>query len=418
MYRKKVLQNGVRVVAEKMTATKSVAIGIWVNVGSRDERPGQEGVSHFLEHMFFKGTKRRSASQISQEIDALGGEMNAFTSRENTAFYVKVIDRHLASAIRLLADLFHHSCFHPKEVEKEKNVVLEEIRMVQDDPEELLYDLHIQHQLHQHPLGNPILGRPHTIKRFNQPTLFEYIDSHYGTNEILISVAGSFEWKVLVPLLEKAFGTVRRKVDHKPQMRQPGMVHGGLLVQKKSLEQAHVCCGLPGFSVTHKDRYIGYVLNTALGGGVSSRLFQRIREERGLAYSIYSFLSSFSDAGVLTIYAATRPREAGRVIELIRKELRQISRHGLTPKELTRAKNQMKGSLMLSLEGTHSRMNKLAKEEMYQGHPNSFDAILRKIDNVTSSEVLRLARSICRPKDFSVTALGPVSLRSLQAALS
>ena len=418
MYMKKILQNGIRVVAERMTATKSVAIGIWVNVGSRDEQPGLAGVSHFLEHMFFKGTKHRSASQISQEIDALGGEMNAFTSRENTTFYVKVIDRHLAPAVRLLADLFHHSSFHPKEVEKEKNVVLEEIRMVQDDPEELLYDLHIQHQLHQHPLGNPILGSPKTIKRFSQPTLFEYIDSHYGTNEIVISVAGSFEWKKLVTMLEKSFGTIWRKTDHKPLPRIPGTVRGGLFVQKKSLEQTHLCCGLPGFSITHKDRYVGYVLNTALGGGVSSRLFQQIREERGLAYSIYSFLSSFSDAGVLTIYAATRPREAARVIELIQKELKRLSRHGLTARELSRAKNQMKGSLLLGLEGTHSRMNKLAKEELHQGYPNSFEDILKKIDKVTSSEVLRLAKQIFIPKDFSVTALGPVSNRSLQQALN
>ena len=404
--------------AEKLTATKSVAIGIWVNVGSRDEQPGQAGVSHFLEHMFFKGTKRRSASQISQEIDALGGEMNAFTSRENTTLYVKVIDRHLAPAVRLLADLFHHSCFHPNEVEKEKNVVLEEIRMVQDDPEELLYDLHIQHQLYQHPLGNPILGSPSTIRRFNQPTLFEYIDSHYGTNEIVISVAGNFDWNLLVPLLEKSFGIIYRKTDYKPLPRLPGTVRGGLLVQKKSLEQAHLCFGLPGFSVTHKDRYIGYVLNTALGGGVSSRLFQQIREERGLAYSIYSFLSSFSDAGVLTIYAATRPREAARVIELVRKELKKLSRHGLTARELTRAKNQMKGSLMLGLEGTHSRMNKLAKEELHQGRPNSFETILKKIDRVSSSDVLCLAKQIFVPKVFSVTALGPISKRSLQQALS
>jgi len=310
MFRKVVLNNGVRVVAERMPATRSVTLGIWVNVGSRDEQPGEEGVSHFIEHMAFKGTRRRSAAQISREIDSLGGEMNAFTTRETTAFYVKVVDEHLRPACALLADLFYGSRFEPKEVEKEKLVVLEEIRMIQDDPEDLLHDLHIKHQLQRHPLGKPIVGEPATIKRFKRDFLLGYVARHYVPHQTVLAVAGAFEWKSLVPVLEASFGSVERKANGRRVQRWPAAVGSGLLVQRRSLEQVHLCFGLKGVSIDHKDRYAAHVLNAALGGGVSSRLFQRIREERGLAYSIYSYLSGYSDTGMLAIYAGTSPRQA------------------------------------------------------------------------------------------------------------
>lgn len=418
MYRKVVLSNGVRVVAEKMPATKSVTIGIWINVGSRDEPSGQEGVSHFIEHMFFKGTVRRSAAQISREIDALGGEMNAFTSRETTAFYVKVVDQHLRPALSLLADLFHNSRFEPKEVEKEKQVVLEEIRMVRDDPEDFLHDLHVQHQLQRHPLGKPILGEPATVQRFQQKHLFRHIADHYVPSRTIIAVAGAFEWRPLVGWLEASFGGGERKGERGTPPRRPAAVAGGLLVHRKDLEQAHLCLGLRGIPIDHKDRYAVHALNTALGGGVSSRLFQEIREKRGLAYSICSYLSSFSDSGTLTVYAATRPREAPRVLELACREIRRLRRRGLNRRELARAKNQLKGGLMLGLESTHSRMNKLAKDELYQGRHSSLEEMLSQIDRISESDVLRVAREILDLHCLSVTALGRVSRRSLQTVLN
>ncbi len=417
MYRKAVLSNGVRVVAERMPATKSVTIGIWVNVGSRDELPGEEGASHFLEHMFFKGTRRRSAAQISREIDALGGEINAFTTRETTTFYVKVLDQHLKPALTLLADLFHHSRFDPREVKKEKQVVLEEIRMVQDDPEELLHDLHMQHQLHEHPLGKPILGNPATVQHIQQKSLLDFIDKHYATSQTVVAVAGNFDWKSSVVLLEKYFGHFRRSKAVGAPQRWPARVNGGLLIREKELEQTHLCFGLQGFAIDHKDRYAAHALNTVLGGGVSSRLFQEVREKRGLAYSIYSFLSSFSDSGTLTIYAATRPREVSRLVELVCQELFRLRRNGLNRTVLQRAKDQMKGSLMLSLEGTHSRMNKLAKEELHLGRHFSMEEFLAEIDRVTQSQVGRLAHEIFDVRDLSITAVGPVSRRAIQAAL-
>lgn len=401
-----------------MPATKSVTIGIWVNVGSRDEQAGEEGVSHFIEHMFFKGTKRRSASQISREIDGLGGELNAFTSRESTAFYVKIVDQHLKPALSLLADLFHHSRFERKDVEKEKQVVLEEIRMVQDDPEDFLQDLHAKHQLKSHPLGRPILGEPETIQRFRQEHLFRYISDKYAPNQTVVAVAGNFEWQPLSRLVEASFGAYERKRTFHAPRRWPARVNGGLLVCEKDLEQAHLCLGLKGLPIDHKDRYAAHALNAALGGGVSSRLFQEVREKRGLAYSIYSYLSSFSDSGTLTVYAATRPREAARVAELARREIRRLRRKGLTRKELERAKNQMKGGLMLGLESTHSRMSKLAKDELHHGRHCSLEQMLADIDHVSESQALRVAQEILDLNALSLTALGPVSRRSLQAIVN
>ncbi|WP_447978165.1 M16 family metallopeptidase [Candidatus Nitrospira bockiana] len=416
MYRKFTLDNGVRVVTERMPSVKSVTVGIWVNVGSRDEETGEEGYSHFIEHMFFKGTRTRSAAQISLEIDALGGEMNAFTGRETTTFYVKVLDQHLDHALALLADLFHHSQFHPKEVEKEKQVVLEEVRMVEDDPEDLVQDLHTEQMLKGHPLGRPILGRPETIQRLRREDLLRFIEAHYHPSQTLISVAGNFEPAGLRRTLDRLFGGFVRW--HHPRLsRWPSDVFGGLLVRRKPLQQAHLCLGFRGLPLDDKNRYALHALNAVMGGSVSSRLFQEIRERRGLAYSIYSYAASFSDSGVLTVYAATRPREATRVVELICREIRRIARDGLDRKELQKTKDQMKGSLMLSLESTQSRMSKLAKDELYHGRPLSLAEVTAKIDQLTGHHVHHLARTLLDTSSMSITALGPVSGRALASAI-
>jgi predicted Zn-dependent peptidase len=416
MYRKIVLDNGVRVVTERMPSAKSVTVGIWVNVGSRDEVKGEEGFSHFIEHMFFKGTRTRSAMQISREIDALGGEMNAFTGRETTTFYVKVLDQHLPHALALLSDLFHHAKFASKEVEKEKQVVLEEVRMVEDDPEDLVQDLHMAQTLSGHPLGRPILGQAAVIRTLRRERLLQFVHTHYHPAETVISVAGNFSMKELVHVMNRSFGNFT-KPQRPRHNRWPSEIHAALHTRHKALQQTHLCLGLKGLQLDHKDRYALYALNAAVGGSVSSRLFQEIREKRGLAYSIYSYASSYSDTGTLTIYAATRPREAARVVELVRREMTRLYRRGINQKELQRVKDQIKGGLMLSVESTQSRMGKLAKDELYHGRYLSLEEMTTEIDRVSGDQILRLAHELFHSDSLSVTALGPISRRALQGVL-
>jgi predicted Zn-dependent peptidase len=414
MYRKLVLDNGVRLVMERIPTLRSVTVGVWVNVGSRDEGKGEEGLSHFIEHMFFKGTATRSATEISRAIDALGGEMNAFTTRETTTFYIKVLDQQLEQGLELLADLFQHSRFDSKEVEKEKQVVLEEIRMVEDDPEDLIQELHTKQVLGRHPLGRPILGAAGTIKRLQRQQLVNYVESHYDAKRIVIAVAGNFDEPRLEGLAQRLFGSPRCNNGGVPN-RWPPEVSGGTVVRRKPLEQVHLCLGLKGLPAGHKDRYAAHALNSVLGGSVSSRLFQEVREKRGLAYSIYSFLSPYSDGGMITVYAGTRPKEAQRVVDLVCREIKRLRRNGVEPKELERAKNQMKGTLMLNLESSHSRMSKLAKDELVQGAHTSLEDMLSEIDHVSEGQVCRVADELLDLDYLAVTALGPVNERAFQS---
>ena len=412
MYKKAILDNGVRVVLEKMSALKSVAIGVWTNVGSRDEGGGEEGLSHFIEHMMFKGTRRRTAMQISNEIDALGGEMNAFTTHEATAFYVKVLDQQVGWALDLLADLFHHSRFNSKEIEKEKDVILEEIRTVKDDPEDFVHELHAKHILGSHPLGRSILGDPRTMQQLKRQDLLNYIQTHYHPEKTIVTVAGNFNVQDLTTRLNSHFGTWNRKIPMKagPSLSPwPKKTHGGRFVHVKKLEQAHVCLGFKGLPIGHPDRYAANVLNTLWGGGVSSRLFQEVREKRGLAYTIFSHLSSFSDGGTLTVYAATRPTEVKSVVQVVCKEIQKLERRGIAPGELERTKNQLKGNLMLGLEGTYGRMNKLAKDELFQGRYVSLQEMLKEIDQICLDQVHGLSKQLLDLNNLAVTALGPIS---------
>ncbi|MGQ0696067.1 MAG: M16 family metallopeptidase [Nitrospiraceae bacterium] len=415
MYRKLVLDNGVRLVTEWIPTLKSVTVGMWVNAGSRDESPEQAGYSHFIEHMFFKGTATRSATDISRAIDALGGEMNAFTTRETTTFYVKVLDQHLPKALDLLSDLFHRSRFGPREIEKEKQVVLEEIRMVQDDPEDLVQELHTGLVMGGHPLSRPILGQESTIARLRRQDLLDYIETHYRPQQMVLAVAGNFDQRQVERTIARAFGQHHPSASASPQKRWPPVVCGGVIMKRKPLEQMHLCVGLRGIPAGHKDRYAAYVLNSVLGGSVSSRLFQEVREKRGLAYSIYSFLSGYSDGGTITIYTGTRAREIERVLDLIRREIRRIAAHGIERAELKRTKAQMKGSLMLSLESSHSRMNKLAKDELITGAHTSLEDMLSEIDAVTEPQIFRVAQDLFAPGTMAVTGLGPLSSRQVAA---
>jgi len=402
-------------VTERIPTLKSVTVGMWVNAGSRDETPAQAGYSHFIEHMFFKGTETRSATDISREIDALGGEMNAFTTRETTTFYVKVLDQHLPQALELLADLFHRSRFGSKEIEKEKQVVLEEIRMVQDDPEDLVQELHTGLIMGRHPLSRPILGQEATIAQVRREDLRAYIDVHYRPKDMVLAVAGNFDQRELEKMMARMFGTHRPAESGMSRKRWPPEIQSGTVIKRKSLEQVHLCVGLKGIPAGHKDRYALYVLNSVLGGSVSSRLFQEVREKRGLAYSIYSFLSGYSDGGTITIYAGTRACEVERVLDLIRREIRKIGGRGVEREELRRTKDQMKGSLMLSLESSHSRMNKLAKDELIAGSHTSMAEMITEIDAITEMQVARVARELFDPGRLAVTGLGPLTSRQMSA---
>jgi predicted Zn-dependent peptidase len=415
LYRKLILDNGVRLVTEQIATLKSVTVGMWVNAGSRDESPAQAGYSHFIEHMFFKGTATRSATDISREIDALGGEMNAFTTRETTTFYVKVLDQHLPQALDLLSDLFHRSRFGPKEIEKEKQVVLEEIRMVQDDPEDLVHELHTGLVMGRHPLSRPILGQEATIARLRRRDLLDYIDTHYRPQEMVLAVAGNFDRRRLEQTMARTFGKHRPPMSIEPRKRWPPEICGGVVTKRKPLEQVHLCVGLKGIAGGHKDRYAAYALNSVLGGSVSSRLFQEIREKRGLAYSIYSFLSGYSDGGTITVYAGTRAKEVERVLDLVCREIRRMAAHGIEREELKRTKDQMKGSLMLSLESSHSRMNKLAKDELIAGVHTSLEQMLSEIDAITEQQVSRVAQELFAPGTTAITGLGPLSTRQIAA---
>jgi predicted Zn-dependent peptidase len=413
VYKKVVLDNGVRVVLERMSSLKSVALGVWATVGSRYEEKNEAGLSHFIEHMMFKGTRKRTASQISNEIDALGGEMNAFTTHESTAFYVKVLDQQMVAAFDLLADLFHHSRFSEKEVAKEKQIVLEEIRTVQDDPEDYIHELHAKDVFGFHPLGRPILGEPRSMLRLNRQTLVQYKEKHYCPEKTIVAVAGNFSFSEIIDYVNTYFGQWKGRGPRKkstvslgePWPLQPKERQS---LHHKPLEQVHVCVGFKGLPVGHPDRYAAHVLSTILGGGVSSRLFQEVREKRGLAYTIYSHLSSFLDGGILTVYAATRPNEVAAVIEQICKETGKLCRREVNEKELERTKTQLKGGLMLGLEGTYGRMNKLAKDELYQGRHVTLQEIVKAIDRISPEQIRHLSRKLLDLKEFVVTALGPV----------
>ncbi len=413
MYRKLILDNGIRLVTERIPTLKSVTLGIWVNAGSRDESPAQAGYSHFIEHMFFKGTTARSATDISCEIDALGGEMNAFTTRETTTYYIKVLDQHLPKALDLLSDLFLRSRLGKKEIEKEKQVVLEEIRMVQDDPEDLVQELHTKLVMGRHPLSRPILGRESTIVRISRQNLLEYIDAHYRPEEIVVAVAGNFDQHQLEKTMARTFGGYRKSSSSIPRKRWPPELQAGAMMKQKPLEQVHLCVGFEGVAAGHKDRYAVYALNTVLGGSVSSRLFQEIREKRGLSYSVYSFLSGYSDGGTITVYAGIRAREASQVLDLISREIRKLARDGIDGAELKRTKDQMKGSLMLSLESSHSRMNKLAKDELSAGTHTTLEDLIAEIDGLTEEQVFQTAQNLFTGNRIALTGLGPLSSRQV-----
>lgn len=407
MYRKDTLSNGIRVVSETLPKSRSVSIGVWVKVGSRHEPPEIGGVSHFIEHLFFKGTQKRTAKDIAIEMDSIGGEMNAFTSQETTTYYAKVVDEHLPVAIDILSDILLGSKFDPVEMEKERKVILEEIKGVEDTPDDYIHELFTNTVWPDNSLGRPILGTKDTIRSLKHDNIITYIDNYYSPKEIVISVAGNFEHARLIELLNTSFGRLSRTGI--PKKEGTPVFNRAVAVKKKQLEQAQLCIGCKGLNYTHEDRYVISALNTVLGNSMSSRLFQEIREQNALAYSIYSYVTSYRDTGLLTVYAGTDPSNALEVARLVLKEFRKITEEGITSAEETRVKNQIKGSLVLSLESSNSHMSRIARQEMYYGKYLSMDDIIRGVEKVTAGQVQRLAQQLFSRENISLAMLGPLS---------
>ncbi len=407
MYRKDTLSNGIRVVSETLPKSRSVSIGVWVKVGSRHEPPQVGGVSHFIEHMFFKGTEKRTAKDIAIEMDSLGGEMNAFTSQETTTYYVKVMDEHLPVAINILSDILLSSKFEPAEMEKERKVILEEIKGVEDTPDDYIHELLTSTVWPDNPLGRPILGTKETIKSLTHKDIITYIENYYSPKEIVISVAGNFEHARLVDLLNSSFGKLSRNGIPK-QEATPAFTRAAV-VKKKQLEQVQICIGCKGINYTHEDRYVISALNGVLGSSMSSRLFQEVREQNALAYSIYSYIMSYRDTGLLTVYAGADPTNALEVVRLVIREFKKIKEEGITPAEESKVKNQIKGNLILSLESSNSHMSRIARQEIYFGKYLSIDDIVKGVEKVTAVQVQDLARQLFVRENIALTILGPLS---------
>ncbi|MDQ0156765.1 M16 family metallopeptidase [Robertmurraya andreesenii] len=403
MIKKYTCQNGVRIVLENIPTVRSVAIGVWIGTGSRNENQQNNGISHFLEHMFFKGTKTRTARDIAELFDSIGGQVNAFTSKEYTCYYAKVLDTHAQFALDILADMFFNSTFVEEELKKEKNVVYEEIKMYEDTPDDIVHDLLSKAIYENHALGYPILGTEDTLATFTGDTLKEYMHDTYTPENVVISIAGNIT-DSFISEVEKYFGSYEggkyEQTEEKP------IFHTNRIARKKDTEQAHLCIGFEGLQVGHEDIYSLIVLNNVLGGSMSSRLFQDVREQKGLAYSVFSYHSAFQDTGIVTIYGGTGAKQLDLLFDTIQETLEKLKAEGITDKELRNCKEQLKGSLMLSLESTNSRMSRNGKNELLLKRHRSLDEIVQQIDEVTKAGVDKLANEVFTDK-FSVSLISP-----------
>jgi predicted Zn-dependent peptidase len=409
------LSNGLVVVTETMHHVRSVSVGVWIRNGSRREAIEQNGLAHFMEHMVFKGTERRSAESIAREMDSVGGMLDAFTSKEQICFNAKVLDDHLPIAFDIISDLCLRPRFDSEDVAKERQVVLEEIKMDLDNPESLLHEIFTRGFWPEHPLGRPILGTPDTVRQFSREALQTRFHEWFAPNHLLVTAAGNVPHEKVLELVQQEFGHLKPTgcLDRHEPPKTDAPLH---IERKKDLEQVHLCLGVPSLPIAHERRFGIALLNNLLGGGMSSRLFQNIREKRGLAYAVFSEITPYSDAGMFTVYAGTAKETLGEVLDLTLAEFRSLKEYLVTEEELRRAKNHLKGSLMLSLESTSSRMSNLARQELYFGKYYSLDEILASIEAVTREQVQVLAQEFFRPEQISATVLGPVNGFSLDRA--
>jgi predicted Zn-dependent peptidase len=415
--RRDVLANGVHFVTERMPHVRSVSIGVWLARGSRHEPEAHSGIAHFVEHMLFKGTVRRTAEGMAQEVDSIGGQLDAFTSKEYAGYYMKVLDEHLPIAVDLLSDLVSHPTFDAGDIEKEQKVVLEEIKMVEDTPDDLVHELFAEGFWPDHALGRPILGLPSSVSAFDQAALQAYFASTYVAPNLSVVAVGNLDHDVLKAMLEVAMKDVPL-TGPPPYMVTPVVAHH-TLVRHKDLEQSHVCLGSAALPQSHPDRYASYALNTLLGGSMSSRLFQNVREKRGLAYSVSSGLSAYQDTGALSIYAGCANEAVSELIDVVVAELRLLRDTTVGETELRRAKDHLKGSLMLNLESTSSRMSHLARQEIYRDRTDTLDQMLAAIERVSVDDIQRLAHVFFADGALGATVLGDVNgLQVTRAQLS
>ena len=415
MVTREVLGTGLRLITESMPHVRSVSIGVWLTRGSRHESEECGGIAHFVEHMLFKGTATRTAEDIAQEIDSIGGQLDAFTAKEYASYYIKVLDEHLPTAVDLLSDIVMNPNFEQEDLERERKVILEEIKMVEDTPDDLVHELFTQHFWEGHALGRPILGSPESVESFTPGILRDYFRSAYVAPNLIVSAAGNLEHAHVRDLISAAFGKL-------PEARAPfdetaPVVVPQVIVRAKELEQSHVCLGTNSYPQNHPDRYVSYIMNTVLGGSMSSRLFQNVREKRGLAYAVFSGLSAYRDAGSITIYAGCANEAVPEVVDLCVEELRGMKAAPVPDSELRRAKDHLKGSLMLSLENTASRMSHLARQEIYFERHFGLDETLAGVERVTAADVTRVATDLFSNGSLSATIVGPSPLEMTRTKL-
>jgi len=411
MHKKTVLQNGVRILTERLDHFRSVSFGIWIGVGSRDETVEENGISHFVEHMIFKGTRSRNSHQIAIELDAIGGLSNAFTSSEYTCFHSRVLDKHLATLVDILSDIFLRSTFDPTELDRERQVILQEISMLEDTPDEHIHVLFSNLHWMNHPLGMSVLGTPDSVSSIGREDILGHMRKFYTPEQILLVAAGNVDHQTLVDQLRPLFEQIQPS-DKAPARTSPNY-HAGTSCFHKDLEQVHVCLGGLGPTLSSQKRFAGAVLNIILGGNMSSRLFQEIREKRGIAYSIFSFLASYIDAGLLGVYLATEPKNVNRSLEIIRKEIRRIQKGDISESELAATKEHIIGGILLGSESTDSRMMRLAKNEYVYGRYISHDEVISVIEKVRLEEVVDVARESFQNDRVSLVTLGPFQREEL-----
>ncbi|MCA1727020.1 MAG: insulinase family protein [Actinobacteria bacterium] len=408
--RRTAYDSGLRVVTETMPAARSVALGFWVAAGSRDEPPAIAGSSHFLEHLLFKGTKERTARDIAEAFDAVGGELNAFSAKEYTCYYARVLDRDLPMAIEYLTDMLSGSVIGREDLDAERQVILEEINMHEDTPDDLIHDVFTEAVWPGHPLGRPVLGTVATIKAATPDRVRRFYRKHYVPGNVVVAAAGNLDHDAVLKLVEAGMDAGKRVPEKRaPDLRpagKPPVPVPAVHVRTRKTEQAHVMVGTSGLARQDPRRFAFGVANTALGGGMSSRLFQEIREKRGLVYSVYSYHSMYTECGLFSVYAGTSPKRAHEVLGLIRREVEDVAERGISADELERAKGHMKGSMVLSQEDTNGRMSRLGKSEIGHGEILSADEIVERIDAVTSADVESVSRTVLG-QPMALAVIGP-----------
>lgn len=406
MITKYTLENGLTILLEPIDEVVSISAGLWVKTGSRNETKGQEGYAHFIEHMLFRGTERYSSRDIARLVDRVGGQHNAATNREYTCYYINVIADYLDLTIEILADMYYRSLFDKSEIDKEKNVIIEEIRMYEDTPDELVHDYFIESMFRDHPLGHPIIGTVESVKNVSREKILSFFNEWYADSESIFAIAGRFDIGEAKRIIDRCFSG--RRPRPVPCASQPGG-NGARIMRNhidRDLEQVHFCLGVEGLDKYHEDRWALYTLSTIMGGSMSSRLFQNIREKEGLCYSIYSFHSSYTDRGVFGIYCGTSPKNYARALDLIMQETRDIVKNGITVEELDDTKAYMKGNIALSLEATEVRMGQLARNEMSYGRHFTFEDIVAIIDSVTMDDFHRVCESVLNNKTMTLVSMG------------